>query len=81
MACTFAYGALAELSPTVAAGAGVPFGAALWLAADELAVPALGLSKPLPEYPPSVHANALAAHLVYSLTTDLVRRAVRRALH
>jgi putative membrane protein len=75
-----AYGALAEVSPAVAAGAGLPFGAALWLTADELAVPALGLSKPVTEYPASVHAYALASHLVYGLTTDLVRRAVRRAL-
>ncbi len=74
------YGALAEVAPLVSTGAGLPFGAIFWLAADEAAVPALGLSKPPTEYPLSTHANALASHFVYGLTTDLVRRVVRRAL-
>jgi len=74
------YGALAELSPKVAAGAGVPFGTAVWLGADEVAVPALHLSKQPAESPLSVHAYALASHVVYGLTTDLVRRAVLRVL-
>lgn len=74
------YGAAAELAPVVSAGAGLPFGAVFWLAADEAAVPALGLSKPPTEYPLSTHASALASHLVYGLTTDVVRLAVRRVL-
>jgi putative membrane protein len=36
------YGVMAELTPLVTTGAGLPFGAAVWLAADEAAVPALG---------------------------------------
>jgi putative membrane protein len=75
-----AYGALAEATPVAAAGRGLLFGTALWFGADEVAVPALGLSKPPLTYPPSTHLNALAAHLVYGLTTDVVRRAVLRAL-
>ncbi len=75
-----AYGAAAELLPEVAVGAGLPFGMAFWLLADEAAVPALGLSKPPAEHPLSVHAEALAAHLVYGLTTELVRRSVRHLL-
>jgi len=74
------YGALCELYPQVSAGAGTLFGAAVWAAADEVAVPALGLSKPAREYPPSVHAKALASHLVYGVSTDLIRREVRQAL-
>jgi hypothetical protein len=74
------YGALAELSPATTAGAGLPFGAAVWLVADEGLVPALGLSKPPTEYPLSTHAYALSSHLVYGLATELVRRAVRQAL-
>jgi putative membrane protein len=74
------YGAAAELAPVVSRGAGLPFGAAVWLAADEVAVPALGLSKAPTEYPASVHAQALAAHLVYGLVTDLVLRGMRRVL-
>jgi hypothetical protein len=74
------YGAVAELAPEVTVGAGVPFGAAFWLAADETAVPLLGLAKGPTEYPVSTHAYALASHLVYGLTTELVRRAIRRAV-
>ena len=39
-----------------------------------------GLSKLPTEYPLSVHAYAFASHLVFGLTTELVRRAVRNAL-
>ncbi|HEV7904078.1 MAG TPA: DUF1440 domain-containing protein [Pyrinomonadaceae bacterium] len=74
------YGAVAEFVPGVKAGAGLPFGAAVWLAVDEGLVPAAGLSKSPAEYPLSIHAYALASHLVYGLTTELVRRAVRNAL-
>jgi putative membrane protein len=74
------YGAIAELKPATTVGAGLPFGAAVWLIADEIIVPALGLSKPPTEYPPSTHAYSIASHLVYGLTTEIVRREVRRAL-
>lgn len=74
------YGAAAELAPDVTAGAGLPFGATVWVTADEGVVPLLGLSKSPTEYPLSIHAYALASHLVYGLTTEVVRRAVRRAL-
>ncbi|HEV7859051.1 MAG TPA: DUF1440 domain-containing protein [Pyrinomonadaceae bacterium] len=74
------YGVLAELAPGVKAGAGLPFGATIWLTADEGMVPLLGLSKSPTEYPPSVHAYSLASHFVFGLTTELVRRAVRDAL-
>jgi putative membrane protein len=73
------YGAVAELAPVTTLGAGLPFGAAVWLAADEVAVPAFGLSKKPTEYPAAVHVQALASHLVYGLTTDLVRRGLLRA--
>jgi hypothetical protein len=74
------YGALAELAPGVTTGVGLPFGAAIWLTADEGLVPLLGLSKSPAEYPPSIHAYSLASHFVYGLATELVRRAVRNAL-
>lgn len=73
------YGAMAEIFPVVAAGEGLPFGTAVWLIADDVVVPALGLSKPPTAYPLATHAYALASHLVYGLTTDLVRRGVRAA--
>ena len=74
------YGTLAELSPAVTRGAGLPFGTALWLGADEVAVPAFRLSEPPAAQPPAVHAKALAAHLVYGLTAETARRLVRRVL-
>jgi len=74
------YGALAEVAPVVTAGAGLPFGAIFWLTADEIAVPALGLSKKPTEYPLSTHAYSLCSHLVYALTAEAVRRTMRRAL-
>jgi hypothetical protein len=74
------YGAVAEIIPEATIGEGLPFGAAVWLIADEGIVPALGLSKPGTEYPLSIHVYALASHLVFGLTTEMVRRQVRRAL-
>ncbi len=74
------YGALAELEPRVVAGRGLPFGALIWLVADEGAVPALGLSKPFAAYPFRTHAYSLAAHLVFGVTAEIVRRATRKFL-
>ena len=74
------YGALAEVTPQVTTGAGVPFGAAFWLLADEISVPLLGLSKGPTEYPVTTHAYALASHLVYGATAELSRRAIRHVL-
>ncbi len=74
------YGAAAEFAPVVTIGAGLPYGASIWVVADEGIVPALGLSKSAEEYPLSIHAYALASHLVYGLTTEVVRRAARKAL-
>ena len=74
------YGALAEVSPQVTMGAGVPFGAAFWLIADEVTVPLLGLAKGPTEYPASTHVYALASHLVYGVTAELSRRALRQVL-
>lgn len=74
------YGVAAELAPEVAKGAGLPFGAAFWLVADETALPLLGLSKGPTTYPVSTHVYALASHFVYGLTAEVVRRGVRGML-
>lgn len=74
------YGAVAELAPAATAGAGLPFGIAVWLVADEGLVPAAGLSKSPTEYPLSIHAYSFASHLVFGLTAEVVRRAARNAL-
>jgi hypothetical protein len=74
------YGAVAELVPQTTVGEGLPFGAAVWAIADEAVVPALGLSKATNDYPLSTHVYAFASHLVFGLTTEIVRRNVRRVL-
>ena len=74
------YGALAEVTPQVTTAAGLPFGAGFWLLADEISVPLLGLAKGPTEYPVSTHVYALASHLVYGMTAELGRRAVRQVL-
>jgi hypothetical protein len=70
------YGATAELQPAAAAAAGLPFGAAVWLVADEIGVPLTGLAGKPTEYPLSRHAAAFASHLVFGLTVEGVRRAL-----
>jgi uncharacterized membrane protein YagU involved in acid resistance len=71
---------LAEYSALARSGFGTTFGSTLFAAADLLAVPALRLSPPLKDQPTSGLATPFAAHLVYGLTTELVRRLVRHIL-
>jgi uncharacterized membrane protein YagU involved in acid resistance len=71
------YGVVAEEVPTLAVAAGVPFATALWLAADEVAVPLLKLAPPPTQVPVQKHAAALGAHLVYGLVLEGVRRGLR----
>lgn len=74
------YGVAAELLPKVTKGIGLPFGTFIWLAADEGVVPALGLSKAATRYPLRTHAYSLAAHLVFGLTAEAMRRAALKIL-
>jgi hypothetical protein len=74
------YGGLAEYVPQATSGVGLPYGAAVFVGADEVAVPAFGLSKPPEEYPASAHLYALASHLVYGLTLEMGRRGIRRMM-
>jgi putative membrane protein len=71
---------MTEMWPHVATGRGTLFGTLLWAGADEAALPALGLTAPPARYPMSTHARSLTTHLVYGLTTDTLRRLIRRAL-
>ena len=74
------YGVLAELFPKTATASGAPYGAVLFALGDEVAVPALGLSKRPSEYPLASHAQALGAHLVYGTALDLLRRGIRSCM-
>jgi putative membrane protein len=75
-----AYGLAAERWPGATAGAGTGFGVALWAVADEALVPAAGLSRGPGQLSWSVLGYGLLSHVVFGLTTDLVRSQVRRAL-
>jgi putative membrane protein len=74
------YGAAAEIVPAVKKGGGTLYGSAVFLGGDEIGTWKLGLSQSPVMYPLSVHANALASHLVYGLSTELGRRVVRAIL-
>lgn len=74
------YGGLAEYAPLVRSGFGTVYGTALFVGGDLIAVPALGFSKPLSDYPASSYAGPLTSHLVYGLSTELFRRIFRAIL-
>lgn len=74
------YGVVAEHEPNVTALAGILFGSAFWMVVDEGALPLLGLAQGPTAYPLSTHTYALASHLVFGLTAEVVRSTVRRAL-
>lgn len=68
------YGAISEYVPDARRGFGTLFGATVFIAADETAVPALGLSKKPNQYPVSSHLYGLSSHVVYGAATEAVRR-------
>jgi putative membrane protein len=74
------YGGLAEYCPPVRASFGTAFGSALFTGADLIAVPLLNLGPVPTEQPKSALASPFAAHVVYGITTELVRRLVRAIL-
>jgi putative membrane protein len=69
------YGAYAERRRADASGAA--FGTTVWLAADEIAMPLLGLSDSTARRPVEMHLQSLVAHLVYGTATEMTRRLVR----
>ena len=75
-----AYGALAEVAPVVTVGAGVPAGAALWAGTHGSVVPALGFQADVDDEPEAWWVWEFGSHLVYGLTAEIVRRAVRARL-
>jgi putative membrane protein len=72
------YGAYIERRRTRASGVG--FGTTVWLLADEVAMPLLGLSESTTRRPVEMHLQSLAAHFVYGATTEMARRTVRTQL-
>jgi putative membrane protein len=72
--------AAAEDVPAGTKGEGTLYATALFVGGDEVAVSALGLAQSPADYPLLSHANALASHLVYGVTTELGRRGHRAIL-
>jgi hypothetical protein len=71
------YGAYANARQAPPSGAS--FGATVWLAADELAMPLLGLSRSPARRPLEMHLQSLFAHLVYGTVTETTWRSLRAA--
>ena len=74
------YGLAAEYSSLARAGFGTAFAGALFAGADLWAVPALHLSGSTGDAPVSSLATPFAAHMVYGVTTEGVRRLLRVGL-
>ena len=74
------YGGLAEFSPVVRSGFGTSFASVLFAGGDLVAIPALGLSVSPAKGNKAALVTPYAAHLVYGLTTELVRRLVRKVV-
>jgi putative membrane protein len=74
------YGVVAEFWDAARLGGGLPFGAAVWLAAHVITVPALGLSEPITHNAPADEVVEGAAHLVYGAVAEGVRRSLRKIL-
>lgn len=60
--------------------AGLAVGTGMWIAVDEGANAALGLTPPAIEFPLVTHARALAAHLIYGIAVGALVGAGRRVL-
>ena len=74
------YGFVAEILPPARMFHGLLMGTIVWWTADNMAVPAQGLGTRPEQTPPSKHAYALSSHLVYGVTTELVRSVVRMVI-
>jgi putative membrane protein len=72
-----AYGVAAETIPAVRTGFGSLFGAAVWLGAHVIVVPALGLAEPVTKSPMTQEAGEFGAHLIYGTVSEGLRRAMR----
>jgi len=72
------YGVTAPALPLVSVGAGAAFGAAVWLGAHAMVVPALGLARSPLRQPFAKEALEFVLHLAYGVTVGLVHRAAVR---
>jgi putative membrane protein len=75
-----AYGALVEFYPKAAAKEGATFGMTLCTLTHESVLPVMGVAAKPEEQTFREHSSELASHIVYGVTTELVRSLVRRML-
>ena len=76
-----AYGAAVASAPPhvarlVRSGHGLTYGTLVWLLADEIGIPFVGLGPPPHRSSPRMHAYALAGHFAYGIALETVRRLV-----
>lgn len=74
------YGASVEFEPKMGAWRGAAFGLALNRLTHESLLPKMGLSEQTERQPTQERMSEWVSHVVYGVTTDLVRRLVRRGL-
>ncbi|SEK32400.1 Protein of unknown function [Sphingomonas palmae] len=74
------YGIAAEFRPSLTAGQGAGFGVATATLLDEAAVPAVGLGTAPWHTDLSTNLYSYASHLVFGVTSELVRRQVAGTL-
>lgn len=70
------YGLLASRRTAITYGAGLPYGAFVWLAAAEVGLPAAGFARHPASYPLSRHLASFGSHLVFGVTLEAVRRGI-----
>jgi len=75
-----AYGALAEYFPAATAKEGASFGLALGTLTHETALPAMGLAAEPENQTLRERTSEMTSHVVYGVTTEMVRGFVRRLL-
>lgn len=74
------YGALAEYQPVVTGRLGATFGLTLCGITHASALPMMGLTESPTNQPAREHASELVTHAIYGVTTELVRRLVRKVI-
>jgi putative membrane protein len=74
------YGTIAELQPKATSWSGIPFGLTVNRVAHDQLLPAMGAIDPKAEQPAQERISQWMTHLVYGISTELVRRQVRKRL-
>ena len=75
-----AYGALAEFYPAATAKEGASFGLTLMALTHESALPAMGLSASAEQQSTREHTSEMVTHVLFGVTTEVVRSLVRKLL-